>query len=488
MMLKAFILLPALALAAAAPPGPRIARVEAGLLPAVTLTGEPARTMNLSERMAHYKVPAVSVVLIDDYRIAWARAYGTLSAGGAAPATPRTLFQAASLSKPVTAAAALSLVGEGRLSLDAPLNDYLARWKLPPSARAQGRPVTLRQVLGHTAGLNVHGFRGYAAGEELPTLAQILDGVPPANSEPIRIVQAPGESLEYSGGGYVVLQQAIEDVAGRPFAQVMSKRLLRPLGMTDSRFAQPLPESLAARAAIGHSADGTPLEGRWHIFPELAPAGLWTTAADLARFTLWIMNGVKARAPAAQHAVAAAMLEPQRDPAGKEFTEPSGSRAGLGLVLNGAGRTLRFSHSGSNPGQKAFLVGFPETGQGAVVMTNSDAGAGLIQEILRALAAEYRWPDRFHRVVRPATLEPSALIALAGTYRFESRARKGQTLAIIVTAGEGALLAALPDGSRHRLRPLSPTEFLDPDSGLTVAFDGRGTLRVPSYQIVARRD
>jgi CubicO group peptidase (beta-lactamase class C family) len=484
----AFLLLCLLPGAGAAAAEPRIERVENGLLPAASLIGEPTRTMNLAERMAHYKVPAVSVAVIDNYRIVWTRAYGTLVAGGSAPATAKTLFQAASLSKPVTAAAALTLVADGKMSLDAPLNDVLTSWKIPPSDKADGKPVTLRRILGHTAGFNVHGFRGYAAGERVPTLRQVLDGLPPANSEAIRIVEAPGAGLAYSGGGYVVLQQAIEDATGRSFAEAMRDRLLRPLGMTDSRFAPSLAESLAGRAAVGHTGGGTPLEGRWRSFPELAPAGLWSTPADLARFTLWIMNGVREGAAPAHHAVAAAMLEPQRNRAGRPFTEPSGSKAGLGLVLNGEGETLRFSHSGSNPGQKALIVGFPGTGQGAVIMTSSDTGPGLIQEIMRSLAAEYRWPDRFHKMIRPAPLEPAALEALAGGYKFESRARKGQAVEIVVTAADGALLAALPDGTRHRLRALSATDFLDPATGLAVVFDGRGSLRIPAYQIVARRD
>jgi CubicO group peptidase (beta-lactamase class C family) len=488
MMLKTFFLLPCLALcAAAAAAQPQIARVEKGLLPPVTFLGEPTRTMNLADRMAHYKVPAVSVALIENYRIAWTRAYGTAAAGGRR-ATARTLFQAGSLSKPVTAAAALSLVAGGRMALDAPLNDYLTSWKVPPSDKAEGKPVTLRGVLSHTAGFNVHGFRGYAAGEKVPTLRQILDGLAPANSEAIRIVQAPGSGLLYSGGGYAVLQQAIEDVARRPFADTMREALLRPLGMADSSYAQPLPGRLTARAAVGHALDGSEIEGRWHILPEMAPAGLWTTPADLARFALWLMEGSKPGAPPARHAVASMMLEPQKDAAGRDFATPSGGRTGLGLVIDGEGAALRFSHSGSNPGQKAFFIGFPETGQGAAIMANSDASPALIQEILRSLADEYRWPDRFHKMIRPAALAPAALQALAGTYRFEPRERKGRTMTIVVTASDGLLLAAMPDGTSHRLRPVSAGQFLDPETELMLAFDGRGKIRIPSYRIVAQRD
>jgi CubicO group peptidase (beta-lactamase class C family) len=379
----------------AAQPSAAIARVENGLLPPVTAIGEPTRTMRIADRMAHYKVPAVSIALIQDGRVAWTRAYGTTSAGGGTPATPRTLFQAGSLSKPVAAAGALALVRDGRLSLDGPASASLRSWRL---AQPEGEKVTLRRLLSHTAGINVHGFRGYRNGERLPTLRQALDGSAPAGNEPIRVVQAPGAALLYSGGGYLIVQQMVEDSAGRPFAAAMRDSILRPLGMADSLYVQPLPEALGARAAVGHTADGNALPGRWHVFPEAAAAGLWTTPADLARFVVWLVRGARnADSPAGR------MLQAQADPEGRPFKTPSGSHAGLGLVLEGTGATFRFSHSGSNPGQKALLIGFPETGAGAVIMANSDSSPGLIQEILRALAAEYRWPQRFHQFAPSAS-------------------------------------------------------------------------------------
>lgn len=476
------------AVAAAPPQDTRAARVEKGLLPPVTFVGDPTRTMSIADRMAHHKVPAVSLAVIEGDRIAWARAYGTLTRTGHDPATVETLFQAGSLSKPVTAAGALSLAHRGKLSLDGAVNGYLTSWKAPRSEKAEGRPVTLRGILSHTAGLTVHGFRGYAIDEKAPTLRQVLDGSPPANSAPVRIDQAPGSALRYSGGGYVVAQQVIEDVTGRPFAEVLRETVLRPIGMAHSTYAQPLPEALSRRAAVGYAANGGEVQGRWRVFPELGAAGLWSTSTDLARFTLWLIKGAKGDVAPVQRAVASEMLEPQRDLAGKDFITPAGNRTGLGLVLEGEGASLRFSHSGSNPGQKSFMIGFPETGQGAVVMANSDTSPALIQEILRSIAAEYRWPERFHRIVRPATLPQAALLALAGTYRFQSRERDGKMMEIIVGASDGALLARLPDGTKHRLRPLSATRFLDPDTQMTLDFVEPGAVRAPTYGVTARRD
>lgn len=373
------------------------------------------------------------------------------------------------------------------LSLDAPVNSFLRSWQVSASEAADGKLVTLRRILSHTSGLSVHGFRGYGAGEPVPTLRQILDGQEPANSEPIRLVRVPGTTVRYSGGAYTVLQQVIEDVAG-PFPAAMQERLLRPLGMTNSIFAQPLPMQLRSRAAVGHMADGAEVPGRWHTLPELAAAGLWSTPSDLAGFVSWINQGVRPGATSEHAAIARAMLEPQRDAAGRSFTTPSGNRVGLGVVLEGEGPSFRFSHSGSNVGQKAFMIGFPATGQGAVLMANSDASPALIQEIVRAIAAEYRWPERFHRFVRPLTLDAAVLQRLAGIYRLEPRVETpgdGKEIAVSVT--RDGLRAALPDGTVHELRPVTASEFLDPSTEMTLIFGEDGTLKIPAYRIVARR-
>jgi CubicO group peptidase (beta-lactamase class C family) len=367
------------AVAPAAPP-PAVVRVEKGL---VSADGTAA---SIEARMAHYNVPAISIALIDGNHIRWARAWGKLSRTGSSPATPGTLFQAGSLSKPFTAAAALSLVRDGRLALYAPVNDRLRSWKLPDPGNGEARLVTLRRILSHNAAINVGGFRGYEAGAPLPSLRQVLDGEAPANSPPIRVEGRPGSGFHYSGGGYVIVQQLLEDATGKPFAKTLHDLILAPLGMRSSSFAQPLPERAAAKAAVGHRPDGSEAEGRWHVFPEAAAAGLWTTPTDLARFVLWIMRGAGPGAPAAQRAVAARMLEPQLD-------LPSGSKAGLGLVLEGSGRAFRFSHSGSTWGYRAIMLGYPATGQGAVIMANSDTSPELVKELLASLAAEYGWPE-----------------------------------------------------------------------------------------------
>jgi CubicO group peptidase (beta-lactamase class C family) len=270
----------------------RIARIESGLAPRVHVEGQPIK-WSLQERMAHHRVPGVSIAVINDGKLEWARGYGTLEAGGAEPVNAETVFQAASISKPVSALALLRLAETGKIALDQDVNELLKTWKIPANDLTTDEKVTLRRMLSHTAGLTVHGFRGYAEGEAVPGVVQILDGEPPANSGAIRVYAKPGSREQYSGGGYVVMHQLIRDITGDSFETFLQSSLLDPLGMTRSTFEQPLSAAWATNAARAHRGDGRMISGKWHIYPELAPDGLWTTPADLARFAMEIQQSLR---------------------------------------------------------------------------------------------------------------------------------------------------------------------------------------------------
>jgi CubicO group peptidase (beta-lactamase class C family) len=446
----------------------RLARVEQNLLPAVTVVGRPTLRFSLAERMAHHKVPAVSVALIDGGRLTWARAWGERAPG--MPATNETLFQAASISKPVSAAAMLRAVHAGKLRLDRPINEHLVRWKVP-AAEHKPEAVTLRGLLSHTAGLSVSGFQGYAPGTPMPTLPQLLAGEKPANSEPVRPVQAPG-AWRYSGGGVSVAQLALEDATGRPFEAVLADTVLRPLGMRSSSFAQPLDPARRARAAVAHDGEGKPIAGRWHVYPEKAAAGLWTTPTDLARFATWVMAGLRTPADPAQRFVATHLTQPQ--PGARPTPN---MRMGLGFLLEGEGPATRFWHNGVNEGFRAYLLGFPETGQGAVIMTNGDGGAALTQELLRSLALEYGWPERFHQMLVPTPGPATHLPDLVGSYRWgeEPDAR------IAIRAEGDQLVAAPARGAPARLVPLGADAFVNPGTGMRYRFkDGQLFMEAPN--------
>ncbi len=389
----------------AGPTAERIARVERGLIAPVIIRGRPVAMQTLAERMEHYNVPGVSIAVINRFEIEWAKGYGVLNRETGAPVTSRTLFQAASISKPVAAMAALRLVDEGRLSLDEDVNLRLTSWKLPDSPHTTAPPVTLRQLLTHTGGLTVHGFPGYAADAPLPSLQQILDGAAPANTAPIRVDLAPGSEWRYSGSGFTVLQQLLIDVVGQPFPEIMERYVLGPLAMTESTYEQPLPLERVEQAASAHRPDGTVIEGGWHSYPEMAAAGLWTTPTDLALFAVEIQRSLRGES---NRVISTAMTEAMLTPGLNDW--------GLGLSVEGSGSSSRFAHGGSNEGFRCRLVAWVD-GQGAVVMTNSDRGGTLMEEIILALAAEYGWPGVRPREREVVSLDPSRYDALLGTYQ-----------------------------------------------------------------------
>ena len=374
----------------------RIARIESGLLPRYLIDGQPGLKMTLAERMAFYKVPGVSIAVIHSGAIQWAKGYGVREAGRPAPVQTDTLFQAASISKPVAAMAALRLVQDGKLALDEDVNRKLTAWKVPANEFTAKEKVTLRRILTHSASLTVHGFPGYAQGAPLPTLVQVLDGAPPANTAPIRVDVKPGTLNRYSGGGFTVMQQMLIDVTGKPFPEFIEETVLRPLAMTHSTYQQPLPEALWRQAASAHDRNGVAIKGRWNTYPEMAAAGLWTTPSDLARFAIELRNAFHGRSERVLWAATARQM----------LTRQRTDLNGLGIGLGGEGRTLSFSHGGANRGFMCHFIAFAESGDGAAIMTNGDRGQALIQEILRAIAAEYDWPEFRQEKKTAVTLDP----------------------------------------------------------------------------------
>jgi len=429
----------------------QIARIERSLRPPVALAGEPHATRTLAEDMRRLHVPGVSVALIRHGKIAWARGYGVAWAGGPA-ITPATLFQAASISKPVTAMAALRLAERGDVDLDADINTVLTGWALPPGTAS----VTLRQLLSHTAGTGVSGFPGYAANQPVPTLLQVLDGAPPAKTQPVRIESAPGAEWRYSGGGYSVVQQALIDRSGQPFEVLLRDAVLAPLGMRDSRFAQPLPANLLARAALPHDAEGKPVAGGPHTYPELAAAGLWTTPSDLARFALDLQRSAGGGKGVLSPAMARTMLEPVKN------------NYGLGVRVEGRADTLSFAHGGSNMGYQNTLFAYARHGDGAVIMTNGANGAELADSVLRAIAAEYKWPSR-RTQVRKATPLPSATEArIAGRYQVKGLGD------FRIARRAGRLMIALRGDTWEPLYAASPTVFFVLSSELELRLAANG--------------
>ena len=394
----------------------KIHRVENGLLPSAVIKGQPLPRMRLIDRMKYHKIPGVGIAVINNYKIEWARGYGVREAGTNEVVTADTLFQAGSVSKVITAVATMQLVQQGKLTLDEDVNKKLISWKVPENEFTKNEKVTIRRILTHTAGLTASSSGDYTVGGEIPTLLQILDGVEPATTPPIRVVFVPGNKQFYSSSGFFVLQQLLADVTGKPFPRLMEEMIFRPMKMGSSTFEQPLPQTLQLKAASGHYPGDKVVEGKWHVKPEMAAAGLWTTASDLARFVVEIQ---KSKAGKSDKILSKESMNRMLTSEQKLISGGEGvlvEERGLGFELKRGNNFVRFSHGGRTTGYNCQIIGF-DNGQGVVVMTNG-YNQGLVREIVRGVAQEYGWAEYLPKDRTVISLEPRLLEVYVGEYEF----------------------------------------------------------------------
>lgn len=444
----------------------RIRRIENGLLLPVVVKGQPLVSMTLVDRMQFYKTPGVSIAVINNGKIEWARGYGAREAGKKAPVTTETLFQAGSISKPVAATIALHMVQRRRLALDEDVNKKLVSWKVPENEFTKDQKVTLRRILSHSAGLTNHSAGNYTSGAELPTLLQVLDGVKPANSQPIRVDFVPGSRWRYSGGGYGVAQQLLIDASGKPFPRIAQEIVFDRLKMKHSTFEQPLPERFQKTAAVGHNRNGEKIAGNWLTFPEMAAAGMWSTPSDLARFALELQQS---KAGQSNKILSTEMT--------KQMLTRQIQNWGLGLVVEGEGRSTRFSHAGDTQGYKCQMIAYENTGQGVVIMTNSDRGGLLIDEIIRSIAREYDWTDYQPKEKVIAAVDSKVYDAYTGQYELEI----SPEFVVTISAENGKLMMTLkqPTGqSSAELLPESENQFFRREVDFEMTFVKNATGQV----------
>jgi CubicO group peptidase (beta-lactamase class C family) len=457
-----------------------VARVENGLVPPVRVRGD--KGWNILERMKFYNIPGVSVAVFDGERVLWAKGYGVKDVATGEPVTEQTLFVAGSISKPVAVMGALRLVQEGKLSLDENVNTYLKSWHLPENEFTGTEKVTLRRIMSHSAGLTVHGFGGYASGRPVPSLVQVLDGAAPANSPPIRVDTVPGTIWRYSGGGTTVMQQAMIDVEGRPFPEIMAEKVLGPLGMTSSSYEQDMSPERFALAASGHS-DGRALEGKTHKYPEMAAAGLWTTPTDLAKFAMAarLIEAGKSRQVLSPE-IARLMFTPQ-------IKIGPGSDMALGFFLEDHAGSVYFGHGGGDAGFVCQLIASKDGGYGAAIMTNADNRPDrLINEILQSIAIEYKWKDYVAPVVEPVPLGPGELAPFVGRYKIST----DEVLTIALK--EDHLEGRTTERPAAELVPVSRNEFVHRDGPERLVFAAAENgisssviLRAPRSELTAER-
>ena len=428
----------------------QIKRVEHGLLPPVLIKGDPS--WSIEERMKQWKVPGLSLAVVKDFKIDWARGYGVKDIETKEPVTTETLFQAGSISKPVAAMVALKRVQDGKIALDENINNKLQTWKLPDNEFTAKKKVTLANLLSHTGGTTVHGFPGYAVGEKIPTLPQVLDGTDPANTAAVRVDMEPGTKYRYSGGGTTIAQLAIMDIEKKPYPQITKETVLGPLNMTNSTYSQPLPDDWRKKAASGHRGDGSLVPGKIHVYPEMAAAGLWTTPTDLAKFAIEVQLSYAGRS---NKILSKELIE--------KMVTPFMEEVGLGFFIDKRGNAVYFSHDGADEGFRALLMMNRDKGYGAVVMVNSDNGQ-IMPEVMRGIAKEYNWDEFLPPVNEVISLDAAKLDEYSGRFQVSP----DRILTIVKEQGR---LVAKPTGDPpFELAPIADGTFIRRDQNIKYNF------------------
>lgn len=417
---------------------------------------------SLREWMDALGVPGLSIAVIEDYQVVWAKGYGGIAAGATGvPVTAETIFQAASISKPITALAILHFTEQGAFDLDLDVNEYLQSWKLPTADLSSTEQVTLRHLLANAAGITPGGFTGYQRDALLPNITQILDGQPPATNRAARIMSVPGAAVSNSGLGYTMVELALVEHLGKPFEEIVKASVFRPVGMRNSTFEQVLPDALAARAAHGHRSTGEAVALGWYAYPELAAAGLWSTSSDLALLAIEV---AKSKSGKSNRILGSKMT--------RQMLAQHKDEMGLGFLIRPGDAHGYFAHSGGNQGYQCHLEMLADTGQGVVIMTNSDAGLLLISLLVRSVAQEYKWPSHQNRPVSTALAD--AIFAQhdrAKTRRmrlevddtilaqYVGRYELAQGLDFEISLASGYLKVRLGDQPRFPIYPKSETKF-----------------------------
>jgi len=449
----------------------QIARVIGGLRPSIAITGEAPVRWTLAERMQHYHVPGISIAVIDSGKIVWAKGFGVKETGGTDSVTPQTIFQAGSISKPTFALGVMRLVQDGQLNLDEDVNVKLKSWKVPENKFTAVQKVTLRRILSHNAGFTVHGFPGYEAGTPIPTVVQVLNGQKPANTAPVRVDTFPGAISRYSGGGTTVAMLLVTDVTGKRFPDFMKEMVLDPAGMTHSTYEQPLPATRTADASSAHEANGQVVKGKYHTYPEMSAAGLWTTPSDLATLAIEL-----------QHTNAGQSSKVVSESTFKQMLTVQKAPFGIGYAIEGTGHDVEFDHDGEDEGFLASFIAFAERGQGLVIMANGANGGSLMSEIIPSVADVYGWPSHRQRERTAVAPNPHAEAELVGRYQLVGAG----TRAIVDTVSmqDGKLFMAAGDEfARDELLAETDSTFFTRSQGIPVTFDRNKRGRVIGMSI-----
>ncbi len=455
-----------------------IESVENNLIPFVPVEGFAG--WNIYERMKHYRVQGVSIAVIKDFKIEWAKGYGWADTAKKMPVTTETVFSAGSISKLVMTVAAMRLVQQGKLTLNEPINNYLASWKIKENEFTQNKPITLRMLLSHTAGTSQASYWGFTPDRKpLPTVVEILSGAPVSESRPVVVNSEPGKEFKYSGGGFMVAQMAIMDVTKMDFAAFAQQTVFDPLRMGNSTFVQPLPAEFQKKASWGYSSASW-YKGVPYVYPQQAAAGLHTTATDLAKFIIAIQQSYGGKGGLLDSSLARQMLTPQVPISDGGYKE----QMALGAFLlerndNKDSKGKYFEHQGANAGFIAYAMGSVEGGNGVVVMLNSgDDFNGLGKEIRRAVAKTYNWHNFLPEQITPLALDAQTLDNYTGRYR------RGADEVVYIRREKNYLVEKINDGGDIYCFPIAKDTIVLTDYNIKGFFVTDGNGKATSFQTI----
>lgn len=336
--------------------------------------------IEIQEIVKDTKAVGVSVALIDNYEVVWAKGFGVTEAGSNDSVTAQTLFQAASISKPVTALAVMKKVQQGRISLNESVDHYLKSWHIPKNNFTNASPVTVKQLLSHTGGVANSYFHitGYKEGDELPDIVQSLNGTKPAENNPVQVVASPGGQFAYSNCGYWILQALLEDIGNQPFEKTLLDEILLPIGMVNSTF-ETVPPAQFKSIATGHLDKNVPIEGKYYRIRPHSSGGLWSTPTDLARFLIFMQKSKRGDANNIISQDNALLM-----------TTPVMATYGLGFSNEIRGTGVKFfGHDGHNMGYICSMIGSHDKGFGVVIMTNSENGWKAVNKIKKLVGRKF---------------------------------------------------------------------------------------------------
>jgi len=438
----------------------RIRRVENGLTENIQTSD--SAPFNLLERMKHFNVQGLSIAVIKDYKVDFAKGYGFADTEKKIRVNDKTLFQAASISKSLNSLAILKLFKDRNLDLYADINTYLKSWKFPYDSISKGKKINMANLLSHTAGLNVHGFGGYEAGKPLPSVIQILNGESPANSEAVRSLFVPGTRQEYSGGGTTISQLVLTDITGQKYESYLMEQVLKPLGMLSSTFAQPPLGIKQELLSAGYDGDGKEVKGKYHIYPEQAAAGLWTNPRDLAKYIIETQRAYKGKsAKVIDEQTTKLRLSPYMNKNG----------AALGVFVEDYDGTKYFGHGAGNAGFTGGYYGSFEGGNGLVIMVNSDNGE-IVQELINSISSVYGFKGLSKtRKVTLAEVSEQDLNSYLGNYQLTPElvltvSREGKKVFVQAT-GQSRIEAFAESSNKFFFKAIQASmEFVKDQNGL----------------------